>query len=111
MKTILLFSLLVVGLFQCDRDKDVSCEASLISHLKTEPVRNPPAELWRYGIDGATYYYITAYCCDMYSDLYDENCTLICHPDGGITGSGDGKCGELTAGLAHGILVWRDERK
>ncbi len=36
-------------------------------------------------------YYIPPRCCDIPSELYDENGKLICYPDGGFAG-GDGKC-------------------
>lgn len=38
------------------------------------------------------YYFGGQSCCDAFSDLYDERCRLICHPDGGITGQGDFQC-------------------
>lgn len=111
MKTVIILSVLLVSLFQCDRDLDKSCADKLISVLKTEEVRNPPAEIWEYEVEGKKYYYVTSYCCDMFSDLYDDSCTLICHPDGGITGTGDGKCGELKEKLIEGKLIWKDDRK
>lgn len=40
---------------------------------------------------GKTVYYIPPKCCDIPSELYDENGKLICYPDGGFVG-GDGKC-------------------
>ena len=37
-----------------------------------------------------TVYYVVHQCCDQFSDLLDANGNLIWHPDGGITGMGDG---------------------
>jgi hypothetical protein len=84
------------------------CVRELIESLQAEPVRNPPASVWQFEYGGAVVYYVPAYCCDIPSMLYDENCTFICSPDGGFTGSGDGNC---TAELERGLLVWQDLRK
>jgi hypothetical protein len=54
---------------------------------------------------------VPPYCCDFFGDLYDSSCTLICHPDGGFTGNGDGQCGELKESLKDGNLIWKDLRE
>lgn len=83
------------------------CMRELIESIQSEPVRNPPASVWQFEYAGAVVYYVSAYCCDMPSMLYAEDCTFICSPDGGFTGTGDGKC---TAPLERGLLVWQDLR-
>ena len=109
MKLSVLIALLLAGLSFCEDDKP-TCPQELIKHIKSEPVRNPPAEIWSYEIDDNVYYYVTSYCCDMFSDLYDSKCNLVCHPDGGITGTGDNACGELKGKLVNGTLLWKDNR-
>jgi hypothetical protein len=47
----------------------------------------------------------------MFGDLYDQECNLVCHPDGGIAGNGDGACGELKSQLQNGKLIWKDQRE
>lgn len=89
--------------------------AKKIEELKSKPVYNPPASVWQWDYEGVTYYYVTADCCDQYSELYDSEGTLICHPDGGYTGKGDGKCpfdisSSDTVNLKR-TLIWRDDRK
>ncbi len=111
MKASILFIYLIFGLLQCGGDPLESCADDLIAQLKSEPVRNPPAEVWEYTISGKKYFFVPSYCCDFYSDLYDSSCKLVCHPDGGITGEGDGKCGELKSQLVKGKLLWKDERE
>jgi hypothetical protein len=83
------------------------CVRELIASIQSEAVRNPPASVWRFEYGGSTVYYVSAYCCDIPSMLYDENCTFICSPDGGFSGAGDGKC---TAPLERGLQVWQDLR-
>jgi len=57
---------------------------------------------------GKTYFYIPPYCCDMFGDLYDDTCNLICHPDGGFSGIGDGSCPDIE--IKKETLVWQDDR-
>lgn len=83
---------------------------SKISELQNKPKRNPPAELWRWDFKNSHYYYIPPYCCDVYSELYNSNGELICHPDGGITGGGDGKCPNLPRDSINYTLIWKDNR-
>ena len=83
------------------------CLSDVISEIESEPVRNPPASLWRYEYDGQIVYYIPQYCCDFPSTLLDSDCEFICSPDGGFSGQGDGKC---TGTLANGTQIWQDIR-
>ena len=88
------------------------CTQSLIEGLKNEPIRNPPAKIIKYVLDKKAYFYVPPNCCDAYSDLYDADCNLVCHPDGGITGRGDMKCTELASQISKlkGEVVWEDKR-
>ncbi|MEK6890000.1 MAG: hypothetical protein AABW82_03520 [Nanoarchaeota archaeon] len=44
-----------------------------------------------------TVYYKITNCCDNYNSLYSIWGNLICSPDGGLTGKGDGRClGEIS---------------
>ena len=83
---------------------------SLIASIEQEPVWNPPATITRYTYKGAPVYFLAAHCCDIRSKLYDANGALICEPDGGITGKGDGKCEDFIATRTDEQLVWRDPR-
>lgn len=87
-----------------------SCVQNKIRQIRSEPVRNPPAQVWKWEVDGQTYYYFTSPCCDQYNYLYDENCKVVCAPDGGFTGRGDGKC-PVFKGEIRKTLVWKDDRK
>lgn len=102
------------ALVQCKKDrlaKDTpDCIRSKISSIQSEQVRNPPASVWQYDYNGKTVYYIPSYCCDMYSELYDEDCNLICNPDGGISGSGDGRCNDFSSKRKKEKLIWKDNR-
>lgn len=88
-----------------------SCILQKIEVLKKGTVRNPPASIWQFEYNNQTVYYIPPYCCDIFSELYDANCNLICHPDGGLTGNGDGKCPNFSKAAKNAKLIWQDDRK
>lgn len=83
---------------------------SLIALYGAEPVGNPPQSIWQYSYNGATVYFVPAQCCDQYSDLYDFSGKIIGHPDGGISGTGDGRCSDFVKTATDPILIWRDPR-
>ena len=83
---------------------------ALIAQIASEPVTNPPSSIIRYRYRGVTVYYRPARCCDIFADLYDERGTVICHPDGGITGGGDGRCADFATARSEEEVVWEDPR-
>ncbi|HEY9170366.1 MAG TPA: hypothetical protein VIN72_12810 [Lutibacter sp.] len=87
-----------------------SCIENEIKKIKIEDVRNPPAQVWKWEVDGQIYYYINSDCCDQYNLLYDNNCDIICAPDGGITGLGDGNCPDFKEPIKK-TLIWQDNRR
>ena len=71
---------------------------------------NPAYSVWRYVYKGEKVYYFPPQCCDQYSRLYDEAGKLLCAPDGGMTGSGDGGCADFFKMRTGGVQIWRDPR-
>jgi hypothetical protein len=86
------------------------CILEKIQQIKNEKIANPPASVWQYEYNGQTVYYIPAVCCDIPSQLLDANCNLICSPDGGFTGKGDGKCTDFAQKRTKEKLIWKDTR-
>lgn len=86
------------------------CINKMIAQFKSEEVQNPPRKIIRYLYNNNYVYYVTALCCDFYSDLYDNNCKLIAHPDGGFTGKGDGKAEDFIKTRTSEKLIWEDKR-
>jgi hypothetical protein len=84
--------------------------SELIRSLETEPVANPPASIYRYEYDGQAVYYLPPRCCDVPSNLYDTEGNIICHPDGGEMGVGDGRCPDFFDKRENEALVWQDKR-
>ena len=87
------------------------CVKVLIEKFKSEPVTNPPRKIYRYKYDDKTVYYVPPICCDQYSDLYNDSCRVMGHPDGGITGRGDMTLPEFNAKKTGEKLLWEDTRK
>ena len=56
---------------------------------------------------GGVAYYVLAGCCDQLDPLVDANGVLLCHPSGGYTGRGDGKCPGALPPAAQRREVWR----
>ena len=87
------------------------CIKAMIKKFKSEGKTNPPRKIYSYTYNGKKVYYVTAVCCDNFSDLYNSNCELIGHPDGGFTGRGDGKYRDFPTVRKNEKLLWEDTRK
>lgn len=107
LKLILLTAILTVagGLVACNEEPVSAAIAELIASYELNPTESPH-QVWRYEIEGRAVYYMPPRCCDIYSELYDDNGVLLCHPDGGITGSGDGRCPYFVQEGKKRILIW-----
>jgi hypothetical protein len=82
----------------------------MIRQFKSQPIGNPPQSIWRYDYKGQEVYYVPPQCCDLYSSLYDASGKIICAPDGGLAGRGDGKCPDFVAERSAEKLIWEDPR-
>ena len=113
MKKLTLLIYIILFLICCEKENceiDIpACIDKKIEAIKMEEVRNPPAQIWEWEVDEHTYYYITSDFCDQWNYLYDEECNVICAPDGGITGMGDGNCPNFVEQIEK-TLVWEDNR-
>jgi hypothetical protein len=86
------------------------CVQAKIDEIAAQEVSNPPVRVYSYQYAGKKVYYFTPRCCDQSSRLYDESCTLVRLPDGGITGRGDGRCRDFFSTRTNEELVWADPR-
>jgi hypothetical protein len=82
----------------------------LIHQEQEQPVANPPAQIYYYIYLGQRVFYLTSRCCDQPGKLYDNQGNLICEPDGGITGRGDGRCPDFFENRTDETLIWEDKR-
>ena len=83
----------------------------LIEQYESASEMNSPGSIWRYNYKGAVVFYMPPFlCCDLPSQLYDEVGNVICAPDGGIAGVGDGACPNFFGKRTGGQRVWFDPR-
>lgn len=106
-----IFFLLFIGCNKEEPESIPNCIEQKIKTLKKEAVWNPPAKIYSYTYQNRTVYFFPQRCCDFPSELYDEDCTLLCLPDGGITGQGDGTCADFFSERSNEKLVWKDSRE
>lgn len=112
-KKFLVFTILIIGLVGCAQATQSTNPAwvdKLIEQFKSELVGNPPQSIWSYEYNGQTVYYIPPQCCDQYSTLYNSSGDVICAPDGGLDGKGDGRCSDFTSQRTNELLIWKDSR-
>lgn len=115
MKTIYLYFILMAAVQNCTENgpgypEMPVCVKERIESLKSEPPRNPPAYVASYVYKGSTVFYIPPAAGDQMSQLYNGECELICQPDGGITGRGDGRCSDFFDQRTNEKILWRDDR-
>ena len=86
----------------------------LIEEYETASEERFPLEIWRYEYEGESVFYIPlsrVLCCDLFSVLYNAKGEVICRPDGGFTGRGDGRCPDFDRRASEGVLVWGPQRE
>lgn len=79
--------------------------ANWVADLDAREVEFAPQSITRFESEGETVYYVVHRCCDQFSDLLDADGKLIGHPDGGITGRGDGVT-KFSPSELEGEEVW-----
>lgn len=82
----------------------------LIAQLSAEPQSNPPQRIIQFEYHGNVVFYQPPVCCDRPSTLYAEDGSVLCSPDGGLTGRGDGRCPDFHAQKSNESLIWQDPR-
>jgi hypothetical protein len=113
MKSRFLVFIIIIFLVGCSQATPSSNPAwvdKLIKQFGSDPVGNPPQSILSYDYNGQVVYFVPAQCCDQYSMLYDASGSVICAPDGGFTGKGDGKCPDFFTERSNEQLIWQDFR-
>ena len=83
---------------------------ALIAQIEAEPLTVPPTAIYSYRYNDATVYFRTSRCCDIRSVLYDAHGAVLCEPDGGVDGGGDGRCPDFISTRSEERLVFQDPR-
>lgn len=103
-------TILLAGCSQATQSANPAWVDKLITQFENDVVGNPPQSIWSYEFNGQVVYYIPPQCCDQYSTLYNADGDVICAPDGGFTGIGDGKCPDFLSKRTNEQLIWNDLR-
>lgn len=93
------------------RPQQAAWLSEMIRELEEEAPANPPAKVFRYFYNEQEVYYLTSRCCDIPGKVYDVEGNLLCEPDGGITGQGDGRCPDFAETRTNETLIWEDKRE
>jgi Domain of unknown function (DUF6970) len=110
------FCILCLLCVSCDENAPLAPEpapewlTALIRNIEMQPVANPPVSITRYEYKSDVVYFVPPRCCDIWSDLYRADGTTLCHPDGGLTGNGDGRCPDFVTERKNAQIIWRDPR-
>jgi len=107
---VIILIFLLVGCAQTTQTGNPAWLDKLIQKFESDPVGNPPLSVWKYDYKGQVVYFVPAHCCDITSLVYDAEGTILCSPDGGITGKGDGKCSDFFDQRTNEQLIWQDTR-
>ena len=83
---------------------------TVIRQLEAQPVANPPAFIARYEYKGDIVYFVPRRCCDVMSVVYRSDGVVMCQADGGLAGTGDGRCPDFLAERRNERIIWRDPR-
>jgi hypothetical protein len=78
-----------------------------ISRLGTEAAPNVPVVVTRSQYRGETVFYASPSVPDGLGVLFSAEGDVLCHPDGGLDGRGDGKCADFFAARANDTVLWR----
>ena len=108
-----LFALIFHGIVSVTGCREKSTDevlSKLVDQYDAGPY-GPVEEIWKYRFDGESVYYIPPKCCDIPSMLFDERGDVLCSPDGGFTGDGDGRCPDFFKNRKSGKLIWNAKRE
>ena len=78
-----------------------------LADYDAQPGPSAPRAVFALDYAGAPAFLVQAGCCDQLDPLVDARGVLICHPTGGFTGRGDGKCPAPLPPVDRRREVWR----
>ncbi|MCF8259493.1 MAG: hypothetical protein K9J12_01850 [Melioribacteraceae bacterium] len=82
----------------------------VIASIEEKPVARPPAIITIYEYNGQTVFYIGKYGSSNRSTLFNYEGQVICYPDGGWNGLGDGRCDDFFVTRSNPKIIWEDPR-
>jgi hypothetical protein len=114
MKKLMPVCIAICALFGCHHEPIEtalpSCIQDYVKTVQQQPKSDPAAQVNEYIYQGKTVYYLPIWSPDAFNLVYDDGCQYICAPDGGFTGSGDGKCADFWKTAQFVRVAWKDAR-
>ena len=114
MRQTILFAPIVIALFAvgCDGESQIDVDApnwlrAEIRRLSSEADPNVPVVVTRSQYRGETVYYTSPGVPDGLGVLFDAEGNVLCHPDGGLDGRGNGMCADFFAARVNDTILWR----
>lgn len=102
--------LIAIATFSCRQDNLAANAPECIeAMIPVEDEAENIVSITRYRFEGEKVYYVVSECCDQFNNVYDKDCNVICAPDGGITGRGDGNCPAFFSDATKKKLIWELE--
>jgi hypothetical protein len=86
-----------------------ACIKQKIEIYKKREKHEQPQRITEYEYKGKKVYYVIMPCCDFFNELYDAKCNLLGHPDGGMTGKGDGKFPDFNKEKKKEKIIWQQK--
>lgn len=83
-----------------------TCIKNKIDSFKLKDVAEKPQRVVEYMYKGKKVYYLVMPCCDFFNEVYDDKCHYLGAPNGGFTGTGDGKLPDFFTEAKNERLVW-----
>ncbi|MEL6134608.1 MAG: hypothetical protein AAFR59_14705, partial [Bacteroidota bacterium] len=87
-----------------------TCMRQRMGQILSEAPWEPTARIYEVSYQNQRAYFIPAHCCDIPSELYTADCQVLCFPDGGLNGQGDGRCMDFEFREEEAKLIWQDKR-
>ncbi|UFH53973.1 DUF6970 domain-containing protein [Spirosoma sp. KNUC1025] len=111
MKSILAALLVLLFSASCHHEeltpKDLpACIQSIISQNGSWRSGDRLIAIYRYKYQKRYVYLGISDCCDFYNFLFDNNCQILCAPNGGFSGGGDGKCPDFSKEATEQTEIW-----
>jgi hypothetical protein len=83
-----------------------TCIKNKIDSFKLKEIHEKPQRVVEYMYKGKKVYYIVMPCCDFFNEVYDDKCNYLGAPDGGFTGTGDGKLPDFLKEATKEKIIW-----
>lgn len=106
----LICAIILLVIFSCNKLDVPKDTPRCIKKLIRNEMKGCLSKVYKYYYNNqVVYLFEPENCPDELYYLYDEDCNLICSPDGGLSGLGDGTCPDFYQSAINQELIWSKE--